>query len=275
MGNIARPYKAMALASFILLAAGTAHAQVPVLEPFDHKLRYDVYWNNIPLGRIRLEGKEDSFGYTVSADTKTRGIVRMFDATQSVITASGRIAEPGDDNELTQKTFYAHRYDSTSTNEDEVKTTTLRYGEDGVLTKVKRNPPDDPANRPPVPLEQASKGLDPLTAMLALRYQLRDNIALNERKTVMRSYDGARLADFIFTVVSRAQMEVMDEHREAINVVMTRTPIAGYKAKELKKYEEGDPTVHVFFSADAAFIPLGAEIKLRFGSISVKLTEME
>ena len=269
MGRYAHRYKSLLIASLCWLwAAPPTHAQVPVLEPFDHKLRYDVYWNGLPLGRIRMEGREDAFGYQLSVDTKTRGIVRLFDETKSLITARGRI-------DRDTGAYVPQRYDSVSRNDKETKSTAIRYDAEGLIKTRKRVPPDDPANRPPVPLEEANEGLNPLTAMLQLRHALRDNIAINERTTVLRSYDGARLADFTFKVVSRASLEVLGEHRNAINVVMTRTPIAGYKQKELKKIAEGEPVVHVFFSADAAFIPLEATIKLRFGMIELKLTEQQ
>lgn len=258
-------YKAVYLL-LALMVAGPATAEVPVLTPFNYKLKYDVTWNNLPIGRVRMTVTEDDYKYKMVVDTKTRGIVRMFDPTVSIITTNGRFK---DDKAVPQ------RYESKSTDEDSTKTTTVTYNADGNIKTRIRKPADDPAARPVVPLSEADTGTDPLTGMYQLRRDLRDNMERNARDTVMRTYDGARLADFTFRVVSRARVKVDGKYYDAINTVMTRKPIAGYKAKELKKYREGDPTIHVYFSADERLLPLQADINLSFGAITATLTDIE
>lgn len=269
MGRLTRRYKAAVLA-VALVAAAPATAQAPELVPFNFALKYDVTWNNLPIGRIRITTTETEYRYTMQVDTKTRGIVRLFDSTKSLLKSEGRFTtETRNDPKPLPQT-----YESRSTDDDSTKLTTVRYNLQGEIMKRTRVPADDPANRPPVPLEQANDAVDPLTAMYMARQMLRDNIARNIRETTVRTYDGARLADFTFTVVSRAQLKIMDKHVNAINIVLKRKPIAGYKEKELKKFREGDPTIHVYFSADEKFIPLQADIDLRFGAISAKLASM-
>ncbi len=270
MGRLVSRYKAVYLAAAMLALGGTASAQVPELAPFNYSLKYDVTWNNLPIGRIRIDTSESEYRYTVNVDTKTRGIIRLFDSTKSTITTDGRyIEKDGRDHVPSPQS-----YESVSKGDDDVKTTSLRYNMQGEIMKRTRTPPDDPTNRPVVPLEKANKAVDPLTAMYVARQMLRDNIERNIRETNVRTYDGARLADFTFKVVSRASLEIMGKHTDAINMVLKRTPIEGYKAKELKKYREGDPTIHVYFSADERFIPLQADIDLRFGAISAKLASV-
>jgi len=257
----------MALLATALLVAAPAVAQVPELTPLNYALRYDVAWSNIPIGRIRMTIKEDTFRYEISLDIKTRGIVRMFDSTVSTITATGHFKPEG--------MARANRYQSVSTDDDSSKVTTVTYAEDGTIEHRERKPADDPNNRPPVPLHQANEAQDPLTAMYALRHTMRKHMVRNERTTTARTYDGARLADFTFKVISPATMEIMGEHIRAINTVLKREPIAGYKQKELKKFKEGDPTIHVYFSADSKLLPVKADIKLRFGTISATLTDLQ
>lgn len=258
-------YKAVYLAA-ALLVASPASAQVPDLKPFNYSMKYDVTWNNLPIGRIRIDATENEFRYQVSIDTKTRGIVRLFDSTTSIIKTIGRFNE--------DEKPVATSYESVSKDEDSTKTTLVRYNLDGEIVKRSRNPADDPASRKPVPIEDASKAVDPLSALYLMRIKMHGNIAANIKDTSMRTYDGARLADMTFTVISRASLKIMGEHTNAINTVLKRTPIAGYKEKELKKWRAGDPTVHVYWSADGRFIPLQATIDLQFGNINAKLSEI-
>lgn len=264
-----RRYKAVYLAAAMAFAS-PASAQVPDLAPFNYSLKYDVTWNNLPIGSIRINTTESDYRYTMEVSTKTRGIVRLFDSTKSLLKTDGRYIEKDGRDHVPSP----QHYESRSAGDDRTKTTTIRYNMQGEIMKRERNPADDPASRPPVPLEKANKAVDPLTAMYVARQMLRDNIARNIKETTVRTYDGARLADFTFTVISRASLEIMGEHTNAINMVLKRTPIDGYKQKELKKYREGDPTIHVYFSADERFIPLQADIDLRFGAISAKLASV-
>lgn len=257
-------YKAVYLAAAFLVAS-PANAQVPDLKPFHYSMKYEVTWNNLPIGRVRIDTTENEFRYSVSIDTKTRGIVRLFDSTTSIVKTIGRFNDSKP---------VATSYESVSKGDDSTKTTLIRYNMDGQIVKRSRTPADDPANRPPVPLDDASNAVDPLSALYLLRKKMHGNIADNVRETSMRTYDGARLAEMTFTVISRARLKHMGEHTNAINTVLKRTPIAGYKEKELKKWRAGDPTVHVYWSADGRFIPLQIDINLQFGDISAKLVNI-
>ena len=264
MGISIRRNKA-AFFALALLFTPPALAAVPSLEPMNYAVRYDVYWNNIPLGRVRITTHEDSFGYEVTVDTKTRGILALFDKQTSTASARGRVEENG---------YIPVEYRSRSADSDGARSTTLQYDSEGGLKSRARTPDDDPNWRKPVPTEQADTATDPITGFLRLRRAMHANIARDLRETHQRTYEGARLAEFTFTVISRARTEVMEEYHDSINIVPTRMPIAGYTPKEQKKFaEKGDPTVHVYFSADGRFIPLMAEAALPFGSLSARLTE--
>lgn len=261
MGRLVSRYKAVVLIAALAVAAPAA-AEVPVIKPLNYSLKYEVTFNGLPIGRIRIDTTQNEFRYAATVDTKTRGLLRMFDSTHGVIKANGNVEEG---------TLVARDYSSLSKDDDSSKLTTVRYGMKGEIIKRERKPADDPTNRPPVPLEQANEGIDPVTALLTARYRLRDYIAANLRKMTIRTYDGARLADLSFTVHSRTNFEIMDKRIDVINTELTREPIAGYKKKELKKFKDGDPIIHVYFSADERFLPVQADISLTLGTISAKL----
>ncbi len=261
MGRLVSRYKAVVFVAALAVAT-PASAEVPTLKPMNYTLKYDVTFNGLPIGRVRIVASEDEYRYSASVDTKTRGLMRLFDSTKSLLSATGR----KDEGKFIQKD-----YSSRSTDDDSTKLTTIRYGMKGEVIKSERKPPDDPANRPPVPLEDVSEALNPLTALLVARYRLRDYIAANQRAVTLRTYDGARLADLTFTAHSRTSFEIMDKRVDVVNTELTRKPIAGYKAKELKKFKEGDPVIHVYFSADERFLPVKADIAISFGTISAEL----
>jgi hypothetical protein len=260
-----RAYKFLVVLSITLLAT-TAYAQVPQLAPLNYQMKYDVTWGGLSMGRVRVTISEDEFGYKMSVDTKTKGIARLFDNTKSIIETRGRV---------TDGAYTPQRYESSTVDSEDGRTTKIIYESDGSIRSRDRNPPDDPNRRPVVPLEQANRGVDPLTAFLKLRQKMRDNMERNIRDTSVRTYDGARLGDLTLKVVSRASLENMDQHVNAINTVLTRQPIAGYKDKEITKYEKGDPLIHVYYSADDRFIPLQIEIKLSLGTVVLKLSEID
>ena len=265
MGRFIRRYKALSIA-LALSVAPPAFAAVPDLEPLNYAVRYDVYWNSIPLGRLRINTHEDKFGYSLDVDTKTRGLANLFDKQTSTVKTRGRMAD-GE--------YMPIDYHSTSTDGDGSRVTVLKYDEEGTLKSRSRTPDDDPDWRKPVPEEQADTATDPITAFFRIRRAMHDNIARNVPVTIQRTYEGARLAEFEFKVVSRARTEAMENYTDTINIVPRRTPIAGYTPKEQKRFKEkGDPTVHMYFSADGKFIPVAIDVGLPFGTLTAKLTEI-
>lgn len=250
-----------------MLIASPALAEIPDLTPLNYELRYDVSWNGMTLGRIRVTVHEDAFGYNMLIDTKTKGMASLFSDERSIAQVKGRFDE--------EFGYTAQTYESRQLGKGG-RTTTLTYDTEGKLKNRVRTRDDDPAWRPPVPVAQANSATDPMTAFFRLRQTMHDHFLSNQRDTAIRTYEGARLAEFTFRVISRARVEVNDRYYDAINVVPTRRPIIGYTPKELKKYKKkGDPTVHVYFSADGKFIPLMAEANLAFGSITATLSEIK
>lgn len=256
---------AFKIALTLWLLAAPAMAQVPPLEPLNLEVRYDVYWNGLPLGRVRITAKEDDFTYKLVVDSKTRGLADIFAESKSVAFAQGRMAD-GE--------YIASRYESRSDSENK-RHTVMTYDETGAILTRDRTPQDDPAWRPVVPLSEANTATDPITAFFVLRQRMHQNIASNIKETQVKTYEGARLALFDFTVVSRASLKIMKQSVNAINIVPKRTILNGYTPKEQKKFAKGDPTVHVYFSADGRFIPLLAEVKLPFGTLKAELTEVK
>jgi hypothetical protein len=58
-----------------------------------------------------------------------------------------------------------------------------------------------------------------------------------------------------------------------VNVAIARIPINGYTPKELKKFKKGDPEIRLYFSNDAAFLPIRATAKVTLGELSLTMVE--
>ncbi|MFZ4126186.1 MAG: DUF3108 domain-containing protein [Rickettsiales bacterium] len=237
----------------------------PPLAPFPKEMRYRIAWNNIKIGRVIVETTQNPYSYRMVLDTKTTGLASLLSPLKSVTMATGRFY---DEQIIPQE--YQSRSES---DEGKGRTSHLTYDEEGVLATRDINPVDDPSWRPEVPLEEAREAYDPVTAFFVLRKTLYDNVNRRIKDTYVKTYDGRRLAEFQFKAVNNGTKMRDDKIVPVINTVAFRKPINGYTPKELKKFDEGDPKVHVYFSADKRFLPLEFEIYHWSGKITANLEE--
>lgn len=237
----------------------------PPLANFPKEMRYRIAWNNIKIGRVIIETKQDSYRYRMVLDTKTTGLAKLFNPLESVTWAAGRFY---DDHIIPQE----YRAQSES-DEGKGRTAYLTFDEEGLLTTRETNPVDDPSWRPEVPLEEAREAYDPVTAFFVLRKTMYENVNRRIKDTYVKTYDGRRLAELHFKAINNGTKMRNDTVVPIINIVVFRKPINGYTPKELKKFDKGDPKVHVYFSADTRFIPLEFEIYHWSGTITASLEE--
>lgn len=251
------------LALFISLTTSTAFAAE--LEPFPKVMTYRIAWNGIKIGRVIIETSQNSYSYRMSIDTKTTGLAKMFSPLKSVTSASGRYYE----GQIVPQRYSAH---STS-DEGKDRTAKLSYDGEGTLIESVTEPKDDPSWRPEVSLEDAQHAFDPVTAFFVLRERMFMNVSRHIKDTTVSTFDGRRLADFTFKAVNNGTKMRDGKIAEIINSVVFRKPVQGYTPKELKKFDEGDPKIHVYFSADERFIPLEIEVYHWSGKITGSLEE--
>jgi hypothetical protein len=268
MGSSMRRYKKLVLPLLLMALAPTSvPAQVPDLSPLNYRTRYDVKLAAVPIGHLFITTHETPLGYDLRIDTKTSGLVDLFSSIKSVATVRGTRLET-----QYQPVLYTSFADKDGDDHD--RKVRLSYDEHGTLIERSRVPGDSARYRPVVPIEQASEAVDPITGFFVLRQKLHDAMARNEPEVSVQTYDGARLATMTLKVVSRARIEVDGKYVNAINTVVTRHPITGYTKKELKKFSDGDPVIHAYFSADDRFMPLMLTISLAYGDVKATLTKI-
>lgn len=249
--------------------ANTAMAAEAPLKPLNINAKYTIAFNGITIGRIRFVAQEDAKSYSITLDTKTHGIGSIFSNEKRIAKAEGRRTADGQ--------YLPDRYDSRPQDDDTTdRHTTLIYDATGKIKTRERVPDDDPSWRPVVTSEEINKATDSTTAGLVLRQRLYQAIAKGQTEATVRTYDGARLADFRFSVIKpEARVQVMGNYQPAINTLVTRQPINGYTPKELKKFKAGDPEMHLYFSDDEQFLPLHVSIDTSFGQLSATLAELK
>lgn len=254
-----------AMAMIFCLMAGNALAAEPI-KPLVLKAKYTIAWSGISLGRIRIDANETASIYRMTIDTKTRGIGALVSDEARVVTAEGTVNAAGE--------YVPVRYRSGPHKDGEDAVTTITYDATGNIVTRERVPADtDPNYRPVVPLNEASAARDPVTAAFILRRKLYETMGTGTSEVMTRTYDGRRLATMRLVQATDARVPIMEDYIESISAGVKREPISGYTAKELKKYKKGDPDIRLYFSKDAAFLPIRATAKTALGELSMTLSE--
>jgi len=237
------------------------------LAPLNLHARYNVAWSGIVIGRIIIHASEDNGSYSMSVDTKTHGLGALISDESSLVSAKGSKKPDG--------TYVPTHYHSGPQKAGDTRRdlTELSYHADGTIATRLRDPEDDPAWRPLVAFADIDTARDPITASFMLRKQLHDAIDTKTMQVSNRTYDGARLATMNMIRTVNAKVEVMGTYKDTVNVEVTRIPISGYSPKELKKFNKGDPEIHLYFSNDDAFLPVRASAKVILGELSLTMVD--
>lgn len=268
MGSRSISYKIVMSVFAASLMSTTAYAEQKSLEPFVLNAKYNVSWNGITLGRIRVHATENATSYKISVDTKTKGMGVMFSSEKRIAIAEGKRSNNG--------SYSTTKYESSPMDGAEGRRTTLLYDEHGKLGSITRMPAEDPNWRPEVSKKESDQAVDSATAGLVLRRELYAELAKGKTDVSAKTYDGARLATMrIQALKQEARVQIMGNYVPAINTIVTRQPINGYTPKEIKKFNAGDPEIHLYFSSDEKFIPLLATVDTSFGKLSATLDEVE
>jgi hypothetical protein len=249
-----------------LTCASAAQAREP-LKPLNLKARYLIAWSGITLGRIYLTAEETPTHYRMVIDTKTRGIGALISDEKRIVEAEGIKNAEGQ--------YLPARYNARPQKDPEEDVVTITYDVQGQLVERTRRFPDDPSWRPVVPEAEVNTATDPVTAAFILRRGLYDALENGGKRAEasQRTYDGLRLATMRLTRSGQARVAILERYRTTIRAHVTRTPISGYTPKEIKKFNKGDPQMHIFFTDDAAFLPVRASAKTPIGELSMTLVE--
>ena len=263
MGRLFHRYKIL-LPLFLFLPLPTM-AEERALTPLTYHAAYRVAWGGVTLGRIHIEAAEGEGKYHMAILTKTSGLAALVTKDRSLNLVEGVVDAAGH--------YLPASYESKPIDDEKRVRTRITYDAAGHIASRSREPEDDPAWRPPVPVADANMAIDPITAAFVLRRALFAAIAKGEHQISTRTYDGARLATMTLTRQPAVSAEIAGKKQALVDVTIARAPIAGYTPKELKKFQAGDPVIHLYLTDDARFLPVKASADTGLGSLSMTMED--
>lgn len=217
---------------------------------------YRAYWAGLPAGEIRLTLRDDAAAYRAEIAIRSVGLPRLVTRFRGSAASTGRLAaEP-----LPAPQSYDALYDLRKRHDRRLS---MRFARRGGALVAERGP-DDTSKKPPLAETFRRNVLDPLSALTAIRDELRRG----NRGFSLPVYDGARRFDAIVRVLPKRGAEPV------LRLALTLSPIAGFKGETS---EDGDPDdaprpVALTISDDPRLMPLSMSVSLYYLPLVVELT---
>ncbi|MEM6490449.1 MAG: DUF3108 domain-containing protein [Pseudomonadota bacterium] len=144
---------------------------------------FEVFVGGLRVARLESETAIDDARYRQSIAFETAGVLSWFVDGQSQLLAEGGFDDNG--------AIRAERFANEAVWNDEERSTSVRFDDEGRVTASSFNPPLDTTEREPVP-EDLRRGPDPLSVVIAAATSLSD---IGADKT-MDTFDGKRALRF-------------------------------------------------------------------------------
>jgi Protein of unknown function (DUF3108) len=213
--------------------------------------RYGFDWENVGLARAELEIDQDKDTYTIHLAIESAGVVNLFTHHRSDTITHGR--RKGDQ-------YFPMDYESHYWTKKKPRHIKLVFDKKGVITEETVEPPEDHNERPIVPHSLKDGTLDPLTLLMAVRA---GNLA-------PRVFDAKHLWDGKADPIADRKPRILNVSPGA-GYRMTRKPVAGMTTKETKEYNQGEPVLTFYFTADDARVPFFMKIPIFLGHLEGNL----
>jgi hypothetical protein len=248
--NAQRRLGAAVLVALIVCASGGAlGAETAAL--------YRAYWAGLPAGDIRLVLRDDPANYRGEIAIRSEGLAWLFTRFRGTAVAEGRLAP---DNPPVPSHYDAH-YDLRKAQD---KRLNMQFAARAGAVFAERGP-GDTSKKPPLAEEFRKNVMDPLSALTAIRHELRRG---NRGSFTVPVYDGARR----FDVVARV-LPSKNSNERLLRLRLMLSPIAGFKGETS---DDGDPDnaprpVDVTISDDARLLPLSMGASIAYLPLVVEL----
>jgi hypothetical protein len=216
---------------------------------------YQVSWAGMPAGEIRLTLRDDAAAYRDEIQIRSTGLARLVTGFRGSATSEGRLAAERPPVPLRYDAIYDLR-------KLRDRHLSMRFAPRAGAVVADRGP-EDTSRKPPLAEPFRTGVLDPLSALTAIRDQLRRG---NRGSFTVPVYDGARRFDVIVRV------EPQRAGDRILHLDLTLAAIAGFKGGG----EEGDPDdaprpVALTISDDQALMPLAMTVSLYYLPLVVEL----
>jgi hypothetical protein len=219
---------------------------------------YHAYWAGLPAGDIKLVLRDEATGYRGEIAIRSEGLPRLITRFHGTAMAEGKLAA----NRPPEPNHYEAHYDLRKARDRYLNMQfTARSG-----ALIAERGPGDTSKKPPLAEEFRKNVLDPLSALTAIRHELRRG---NRGSFTVPVYDGARRFDVVARVLPKKDGE------RALHLRLNLSPIAGFKGETS---EDGDPDnaprpVDVMISDDARLLPLSMQVSVAYLPLVVELAK--
>ena len=219
---------------------------------------YQAYWAGLPAGEIRLSLRDDAAAYHGEIAIRSAGLAHLLTRFRATAVSAGKLAAAG----LPAPSHYDAVYDLRKRHDRHLS---MRFAARAGGAVAERGPTDS-STKPPLAEQFRTSVLDPLSALAAIRHELRRG---NRGNFTIPVYDGSRRFDVRGRVLPKRAGDA------ALHLELVLAPIAGFKGETS---EDGDPEdaprpVALTVSDDQRLMPLTMSVSLAFMPLVVQLSQ--
>ncbi len=251
-----------ALLMLCFLSMGNAYAQESELSvspaaPADNKnalspLNFTGYyafdWRGIPIGKVFIEMNEwDNNSYRVRAVSKSQGLVNLFKKHKGEASTVGKSNSSG---------YFPILFETLYSIGKKHKHVKLKFNNRRNVIKEEVEPPINHRARPKIPASMKKNVFDILSAVMQLRHKIYEGYRSGKKSFSLDMFEGTRLMRIHVNLVESLLLKMDGSRKPALRLTLRRTPLAGFKNKELLEMKKGEPLLHMYFSRDSRMIPL-------------------
>jgi hypothetical protein len=218
---------------------------------------YQAYWAGVTAGEIRLTLRDEAAAYHDRIEIRSEGLARLVTRFRGSAVSEGRLAA----GRLPLPARFEAAYDLRKRRDRRLSMVFAARGE-AVLAE---RGAADTSRKPPLPEGFRSNVLDPLSALTAIRDELRRG---NRGSFTVPVYDGARRFD--------ARVRVLPKRANApvLELELMLLPIAGFKGETS---EDGDPDsaprpVALTLTDDQRLMPLSMTSSIYYLPLVIQLS---
>jgi len=219
---------------------------------------YEAHWAGMPAGEIRLTLRDDPAAYRGEIAIRTEGLPRLLTRFRASAVSEGRLAA--------ERPPAPARYDASyDLRKGRDRRLSMQFAPRAGGTLVAERGAADTSKKPPLAEPFRTNVLDPLSALAAIRLELRRG---NRAPFTIPVYDGTRRFDASVRILPKRAGD------SALHLALTLTPIAGFKGETS---EDGDPDtaprpVLLTISDDQRLMPLSMSVSLGYLPLVVELS---
>ena len=218
---------------------------------------YQASWAGLPAGELRLTLRDDPAAYRGEIVIRTEGLPRLLTRFHASAASEGRLVAT----HLPAPSRYDAAYDLRKRRDRRLSMEfTPRAG--GLVAERGAT---DTSKKPSLAEPFRTNVLDPLSALAAIRHELRQG---NRGSFTIPVYDGSRRFDVSVRVLPKQAGDT------ALRLALTLAPVAGFKGETS---DDGDPDtaprpVALTISDDQRLMPLSMQVSLGYLPLVVELS---